>query len=109
MNYMYLATDYPTQVSATADALTYGLFEDGSGSGGVKSTNQIVLPKINFAAIKTVTIGVFFNTFSWDQQFGLDTNALTNISDGWVNWASYNGTLTFSLVDGELIMTLSIL
>ena len=49
-----------------------------------------------------------FNTFSWDQQFGLDTNALTNISDGWVNWASYNGTLTFSLVDGELIMTLSI-
>ncbi len=105
---MYLATDYPTQVSVTADTLTYGLFEDGSGSDGVKSTNQIVLPKINFAAIKTVTIGVSFNTFSWDQQFGLTTNALTNISDGWVDWASYNGTLTFSLVNGELVMTLSI-
>lgn len=104
---MYLATDFPTQVSATAGALTYGLFEDGS-NGGLKSTNQIVLPKINFAAVKTVTIGVLFNTFSWDQQFGLTANALTNISDGWVNWASYNGTLTFVLENGELVMTLTI-
>ena len=108
---MYGATVYShewamydaSRVAATADTLRYLAYHD---NGNVNALSTLYLPKMDFASLNTVSITVLFETFAWNQQYGLDANALTNVSDTWIDWASHTGTLTFEMVDGALQMTL---
>ena len=87
----------------TADSLKYLVYHDNNE---VNALSKLYLPRINFANFDKVTVNVFFDTFAWNQQYGLTEDALTNISDTWVDWASHEGTLTFEWVNGSLVMTL---
>ena len=87
----------------TADSLKYLAYHDNNE---VNALSKLYLPRINFANFDKVTVNVFFDTFAWNQQYGLTEDALTNISDTWIDWASHEGTLTFEWVNGSLVMTL---
>ena len=108
---MYGATVYShewsvadaTRVAATADTLRYLVYHD---NGNTNALSTLYLPKINFASLGTVTVTVLFETFGWDQKYGLEQDALTNVSDTWIAGANHTGTLTFEMADGALVMTL---
>ena len=87
----------------TADSLKYLVYHD---NGEVNALSKLYLPRINFANFDKVTVNVLLDTFAWNQQYGLSEDALTNISDTWIDWASHEGTLTFEWVDGNLVMKL---
>lgn len=108
---MYGATVYShewamydaTRVATTTNTLRYLVYHDNNN---VKALSTLYLPKMNFASFDKVTVTVLFETFGWDQQYGLDVNALTNVSDTWIDWANHTGTLTFEMVNDSLVMTL---
>ena len=92
-----------TRVAATTDTLRYLVYHDNNN---INALSTLYLPKINFAHFKTASVTVLFETFAWNQQYGLEANALTNVSDTWIDWASHTGTLTFEMVGDSLVMTL---
>lgn len=102
---MELSVADPTRMTATANALDFLLWNDNNNT---KALHQINLPRIDFRKYGKVVANVNYDAFTWEQQFGLTQDGLVNVSDTWVDWSGYDGMVSFTWNNEELVMTLAI-